>query len=340
MNADLEPIEIDLGDIKDLEPYNPDGPAFTVSQSMIKSFSQYKRQSLCGLLFVEMHINGNTLDLLDSQAIRLGHYFEHKVTGAVPRNGVVPEVELYKVSGGKEGAKYKVGDPKPQFLHAERQAQNCLAYMKAMKLTVIASNIRVDNGLGRGVLDIVAQVAPEAWEDVVNDCRIPGSGTEPYGIYPSMRREDCVFIHPETGEAFEGCIVLDLKYSGLLHDRWNELGWDLDSLPDKVSHTTQAKHYAWITGLPFFFFVFSSKTEDAKIIRINIDPSVLDPESPSCWGIRVMAVREMILAGIRSNMFYPWPSIKACSDCPLRETCQHRATIPPISVVPVTPDTL
>jgi hypothetical protein len=74
--------------------------------------------------------------------------------------------------------------------------------------------------------------------------------------------------------------VIDLKYSGLLEDKWSEFGWETESLPYKDNLMVQAVHYTILLSevcevdyedIDFYFFVFNSKDpEDAKIIKVNI----------------------------------------------------------------------
>ena len=80
--------------------------------------------------------------------------------------------------------------------------------------------------------------------------------------------------------------IIDLKYSGLIDDKWSEFGWDVDSLQYKEKLLVQAIQYKMLVkenyGLEykdfdFFFMVFSSKeVNDVKFIRVNIDEDSFD----------------------------------------------------------------
>ena len=55
-------------------------------------------------------------------------------------------------------------------------------------------------------------------------------------------------------------VVIDLKYSGLIDDKWNELGWQTESLHMKDSIMIQGVHYKLliekslkIQDIPFYF---------------------------------------------------------------------------------------
>ena len=77
----------------------------------------------------------------------------------------------------------------------------------------------------------------------------------------------------------EECII-DLKYSALIDDKWNEYGWHTESLIYKSKQLLQPIHYKYlinkimgIEDIPFYYFIFSSKdSKKAKIIKTNIQP--------------------------------------------------------------------
>jgi len=73
-----------------------------------------------------------------------------------------------------------------------------------------------------------------------------------YDIYAEWNGEDC---------------IIDLKYSGLIDDKWNEMGWSLDSLNLKDSIMIQGVHYKLLAkqclgkdDIPFYYFVLEHKT--------------------------------------------------------------------------------
>lgn len=129
--------------------------------------------------------------------------------------------------------------------------------------------------------------------------------------------------------------VIDLKYTGLINDKWNELGWDIDSLHLKESIMVQPVHYKilgedvlGIKDIPFYFFVFSSTNpNDIKIIDTLIDESRIASHR--------VAVDEVI-SRIGKEMKYgfkPLASLSKCSDCPLAFKCSHKSNIPIIEQV-------
>jgi hypothetical protein len=129
--------------------------------------------------------------------------------------------------------------------------------------------------------------------------------------------------------------IIDLKYSGLLDDKWNELGWDLESLPMKDSLMIQGVQYKLlvkdilgIDDVPFYYFVFNSKDpSDMKIIRQNVDPDKFFFHRTA-----ISKVQEEIEKAMYSG-FKAIPDYRVCKDCPLFSTCTERAEMPLINEV-------
>ena len=130
-------------------------------------------------------------------------------------------------------------------------------------------------------------------------------------------------------------VFIDLKYSGLIDDKWNELGWDLESLHLKDSLMIQGVHYKllaekmWgIDDIPFYYFVFSSQDpNNVKIIRQEVDESRKQSH--------IVAVHN-VLGKITSELnsgFKPLPSLSRCNHCPIAHKCKHRVDYPLIDEI-------
>lgn len=149
-----------------------------------------------------------------------------------------------------------------------------------------------------------------------------------------LETEDCNGILDILAEWDGKKCIIDLKYSGLIDDKWSDLGWNEDSLHMKDSLMIQGVHYKMLgrdalnEDLPFYYFIFNSKDPtDMKIIEEVVDED------------RFEAHREMIKkvkANIDSEMqkgFIPLPNYRLCRKCPLNETCEHRQSLPQITKV-------
>jgi hypothetical protein len=131
--------------------------------------------------------------------------------------------------------------------------------------------------------------------------------------------------------------IIDTKYSGLLYDRWNDMGWDTDSLPEKHKTMIQGVHYKILMslelGIPvedidFYFFVFSSQDpKDAKIIKLVVDEATIQQHL-----LAIDYVKKQLEKPV-DVIFKPNPSLKACNDCSLRNNCDFKIEIPQIEEV-------
>jgi hypothetical protein len=147
--------------------------------------------------------------------------------------------------------------------------------------------------------------------------------------------EDGVVI-VKKGQKF----IVDIKSTGLLDDKWNEYGWNLDNLGNKSKIITQPIHYKYLgqklygEDMPFIFFLFHSNQEnDFRIINFEVDEDVYsDHEQWIQWTRTWM--NYYIKNGFKS--FYKdqskivYPSVKKCAECPFKVTCKEFRAIPRI----------
>lgn len=132
----------------------------------------------------------------------------------------------------------------------------------------------------------------------------------------------------------EKCII-DIKTTGLIDDKWSPYGWHNDSLPYNDNLLIQARHYKmlaeeeWgIVDIPFYFFVFSTTNSiDFKVIEVIGDELSLDMHRRNSEGAKE------IFDKLVSNGFKAYPSLKACSTCPLAENCESFAKVPEILTI-------
>jgi hypothetical protein len=132
-------------------------------------------------------------------------------------------------------------------------------------------------------------------------------------------------------------VIIDTKYSGLLDDKWNELGWHLDSLSEKHNTMTQSVHYRILLAkelncepedIDFYFFVFSSKeVNDVKLIKVISDENTFANHLTTIeW------VKEELKKPI-DKLFKAKPKLKRCFDCLIKDNCQSKIEIPLIDEV-------
>lgn len=254
-----------------------------ISQSLMKSYVDYLNGKECGILFKANYIDKDPEAQREpSDAMKVGIYFEYLCTGALPRNGEIPEPDV--VYKGK--ANEKMSAP---YERATESAKRFKAIIEHYGIEILEVGKVLKTDEESGILDILAK-----WDGQL-------------------------------------CII-DLKYSGLIDDKWNEMGWDLESLHMKDSLMLQGVHYKYlaekcmnVTDIPFYYFVFSSNDVDnIKIIKQEVDESKMQSH--------VVALNN-IKGKLSFDSFTPLPSMQRCSKCPIASKCKFKVDFPLIDEV-------
>lgn len=199
---------------------------------------------------------------------------------------------------------------------AYRKAKNDAAYVKAvmkeMGLKIISVGAKLAHGRFEGTLDIIAEATREL---VIDNVTI------------------------NAGEQ----IIIDMKYSGLLEDKWSIHGWAMTDY-QKAYKKIQAVHYHMIgKKMKFFYWVVDSshaeKDEDGvaqepamKVFYIPIDQEMID-QHISEGNYLFEKFEDEKLFG-----FNPRPVFNKCNKCALREGCADRMRFPNIETVNVNTD--
>ena len=131
--------------------------------------------------------------------------------------------------------------------------------------------------------------------------------------------------------------IIDTKYSGLLYDRWNEMGWEINSLPEKHNLMLQPVQYKILMslelGIPvedidFYFFVFSSSNpNDAKIIKVVNDEATIEQHH-----LAIKFVKKELAKPV-DVLFKAKPELLRCLDCAISKDCNFRIEVPPIQEI-------
>lgn len=221
-----------------------------------------------------------------SPIMELGNYFEFMATGCLPRSGEIPAPEMVY----KGTAKEKLST---DYERANASAEYFKKVIEHYKIEILETGKVITRENRTGILDIVAK----------------------------FNNRLC---------------VIDLKYSGLLDDKWNEMGWETESLPYKDNLMIQAVHYTILlaevcevdyTDIDFYFFVFDSKnSNNAKIVKVNIDPDAFE----SHLQVVDKVYEEVVL---NNHNFRAYPSLKLCESCPIANNCKHKIDVPNIEEV-------
>ena len=129
--------------------------------------------------------------------------------------------------------------------------------------------------------------------------------------------------------------IIDIKTTGLLHDKWNDYGWHEERLTERENHMTQVYQYKYLAqevlkeDVDFYFFVFNTANEhDAKIFKMVIDEFRIEQHELdlekfySYLNTKFLKLTDKELAK---------PELKRCSECPV--DCKFRTSVPLITEI-------
>jgi hypothetical protein len=263
-----------------------------INQSLVKDLIKYQNDELCGLVFHNKWILQQFGG--GSKANDLGHYFEYLCTGALAKGeseAPIPET----TKSGELTADFKTAKKQAEYFHS-------LLPKYGIKLLDAGNKIIADD-TWIGTLDIEAK-----WDAI-------------------FENENLNF---DTNNK-DHIVIIDLKYSGLLNDKWNEFGWHDETLGRKQGTMLQAKHYKFLYwkkygfNPPFFFFVFDSKqVGKAKIINVEIDTYELELHEEF-----LQKAKRYFEMNLESG-FQPKPSYDLCISCKYQHLCSFKIDKPKI----------
>jgi hypothetical protein len=135
----------------------------------------------------------------------------------------------------------------------------------------------------------------------------------------------------------EECII-DVKYTSLFDDKFNEYGWHTESLVFKSKLLLQPIHYKYLArkkfnqdNIPFYFFVFSAKDpEKAKIIKVNIQEEHINLHET----ITVPKMKRYVDYHFNNpDELEARPSYLRCMDCAYNSNCDKKTNVPLIETI-------
>jgi hypothetical protein len=286
-----------------------------ISQSLLKSLLDYRNGKECGLIFKAKYIDGRYDLFPPSDAQNVGAWFEYMATGSIPKNGIVPKAEYMKRGKDENGNPELTADYRLMREHIDNFKKNMESY--SLDIITAGEDIKVlyPNSLEQygeevyltGTLDVRARANKDIF----------------------AKYEDTIVKVASKDEE----VIIDIKTTGLLDDKWNDFGWEINNLSNKIKLVTQPVHYKFIEYLktdkdvPFIFMLFNSKnSKDARIIDFKVDSSSFEEH------------RAFIESGVENMLhlrkygFKAMPSLEKCSKCPLNVDCKFKAEISPITV--------
>lgn len=153
----------------------------------------------------------------------------------------------------------------------------------------------------------------------------------------TFETEDSTGIADIIAEKDGETVIIDVKTSGLINDKWKDTGWHEEAIERNEKLLVQAKHYKvmaedmWgIENVPFYFFVFSNTNAiDHKVFLINCSPDTLEIHRENVQGAKKLLEKYL------EEGFKTIPNYKECADCPLKESCQDFTDVPKIYEVQI-----
>ena len=272
-----------------------------ITQSLIKELFEYTaKKDACGIQVEAKYVHG--IEFPSSDAMQLGQWFEWSCTGQRTKFGHIPAAKRNKPS--KLTKKELDEGMKQEDVLGElsKKYEDALIHVDAFKKMLEYYDLEiVDTGV--------------KLED------------KELGI-----KGDVDLVVRKRGE--EKVMFIDMKYSGLLDNKWDDLGWADESLEYKDKIMIQAVHYKILGKAKygyepdFNFWVFSStNTTDRKNIKVIVDESRF-------------AEHEIIIKKARAeferNAAIGWqarPNPKRCGECPLKSKCSHYVELPQEQIV-------
>lgn len=279
-----------------------------ITQTFIKIMRYYMFREECGNIIIRMFIEQKPVDY-GSELMEEGSYFEFLVSGSMGKAGVPPQPKWTKAGEKKPIDKRTTDDMAMPYKRAHVNAQRVKDVFKAVGLKMVAVNERLTKDLYQGDIDLIVECDRDLkW------------GGRSY----------------KKGDRF----VIDLKYSGLLDNRWEKMGW-VWTPQQKEYHGTQARQYHYISGMDFFFFVVGNKNveeeqedgskvfapTDMRVFYVPVDQYMIDKHIEE--GNKLF----QNLQDYAEIGFVPRPSYQKCIKCPIKDSCKDKHVYPmPVEV--------
>ncbi len=129
--------------------------------------------------------------------------------------------------------------------------------------------------------------------------------------------------------------IIDLKYTGLIDDKWQDHGWHKDFLSQKDNLMIQGVMYKMLAkeiydeDLDFYFWVFDSKNPlNVRIIKEVVDESRF-PQHKEAVGQALNYIQHHT----KLDDWTPRPELLRCAKCPLKDSCAYMVNHPMIEEV-------
>jgi len=223
---------------------------------------------------------------------KLGQWFEYMATGALPKDQLVPLPD--KTSKNELTEAYK---------KMTKQLENWERLKKKYQIKILTK--------GRKITVYDKSLVPN-----------PIDGTTDLEVE---------LTDYQTGIHYP-YVMGDIKTTGLLDNKFDDRGWEIGNLGNKVKLVMQPIHYKFIRMIetetdeepPFMFFLFSNTNGvDHRIIKFNLDTEANIQQHRVLIQNTVKELHYQLKKG-----FKPLPEVSRCSKCPLKDNCEFFIDVP------------
>lgn len=275
-----------------------------ISQSFIKTMRAYVAGEECGNIVKAVYVDGQMIDY-ESESMDAGTYFEFITTGSKGKSGVEPQpAYMPSATKGKDPSTWSYEHMTANYRKAYINGVRTKKMLEDIGFKILHINHVITYGRFVGDLDLIVEL------------------TRDFGKYKKGDR-----------------LVIDLKYSGLLYDKWNKHGWMWSDI-QKEYHGTQARQYHHISQkLPFMFLVVGSSNKEIDGDKLNFeatDMKFFDVEFEE-WMIEKHVEEGNRLFDQFTTYaeigFVARPEYSKCNKCPLKEKCNEKHTYPRPSII-------
>jgi len=193
----------------------------SISASLIKKWWEYRDNKYCGIAFRDIDVT-RKVPSVASERMKLGQWFEYKCTGAVNRDGSIPEMPM--TSTGKPTAEAK---------RMETQAENFKLLAKTEGLEVIDTGrvLQIDypDYRVKGILDIFGQMYGEPCIVDIKSSGLIGNQWEEFGwdeITFNSRHKLTIQVVFYKFLALHVLGIRDIPFYFLIHSSTNDIDYE------------------------------------------------------------------------------------------------------------------
>jgi len=281
---------------------------FTITQSLMKTLRDYHDgKGECGLQIESRYIRKEWDLYKPSDVMLLGTWFEYKITGALPKNNIIPEP--LKTLTGKLTVPYE---------RMEKHVNNFKKLQKFLKFEIISIG------------------TTWVWEDLAGTLDLLCLATV------DIIQEKLVVV--KKGKKFivdiKSTGLLDDKWNPYGWDLAN-LGNKFKIITQPI-HYKYIGMKLFGEDIPFLFFLFhSNKENDFRIINFEVDKDVYSSDDESRTDTHEFSikytrdwmnyyVKNGFTSYLKDKEGIIYPSVEKCAECPLKVGCKDFRIIPAI----------